>query len=84
MAAHQLPKLSELSQREVVTNEMGHPVFALPAADTLRERVRWQLPGKSIDSLYHMPDSDIDVVLVSLFPWYWKPTQRAGNDAFGK
>ena len=26
VAAYQLPELSELSQREVFTNEMGHPV----------------------------------------------------------
>ena len=26
-AAHQLPRLSELSQQEVVTDEMGHPVL---------------------------------------------------------
>ena len=25
--AHQLPKLLELSQQDVVTNETGHPIF---------------------------------------------------------
>ena len=29
VAAHQLPKLSELGQREVFINEMGHPVVHL-------------------------------------------------------
>ena len=40
VSAHQLPDLSELSQQEVLTGQMGHPVASLLGFDSVPRQVQ--------------------------------------------